>query len=143
MEKLWEKCQDYANELLGFKKTKGSGNVHGNGDGINVEFMHECKFRNNQENLVPKKDWEKFLEECKNYRKKPMFTAIRPTTSEDYRSYEYFTILPTKDLSSFINRESDQKINKIIDIIVNDKTMLSLPDHILENLLKKINSVNN
>lgn len=110
----WYIYQEKANELLGFSSTKGSGNQQGNGDGLSATFMHECKYRESDSLTIPKSDWNKFLKECSNHRKKPIFTIIRPTENDMeilscIRTYDLHELIFSKkvDRSKFINFSVD------------------------------------
>lgn len=94
----WKTAQDVANQLLFFKETKGSGNVHGNGDGLNSMFIHEVKFRNTQALTVPRDQWEKLKIEARNHGKIPIFTMVRPNDA----NWEYITFADTRDLNTLI-----------------------------------------
>lgn len=73
---LWKELQDKANRILGLQGTKGSGNVHGNGDGLDETFIHEVKVRTSGSMSPSRAQWKKFLQEAKDHGRVPIFTVI-------------------------------------------------------------------
>ncbi len=132
--KNWYIFQEKANELLGFSSTKGSGNQHGNGDGLSADFMHECKYRESDSLTIPKNDWNKFLKECSNHRKKPIFTIIRPIEN----NIELLSCIRTFDLHELLFSPKVDKskfINFSIDFLHDQLTKLGIDNNKIESLL--------
>lgn len=140
----WYIYQEKANQLLGFSSTKGSGNQHGNGDGLSADFMHECKYRESNSLTIPKSDWQKFLKECSNHRKKPIFTIIRPTEND----VEILSCIRTQDLHDIIFSTKVDKfkfINTSIDFMHENLSKLGIDNNRIEAFIslyeKKVNTI--
>lgn len=130
----WKTAQATANQLLFFKETKGSGNVHGDGDGINSRFIHEVKFRNTEALSVPKKQWDKFKVEANNHGKIPIFTMVRANAAD----WEYITFANTKDLNTLITtnfRLQNLYENVMLILETNNEKILT------KNIIGKINKL--
>jgi NAD+--asparagine ADP-ribosyltransferase len=135
----WYVYQEKANSLLGFASTKGSGNQHGNGDGLSTSFMHECKYRESETLSIPKDEWIKFNKECKNHNKKPVFTIIRKINE----NFDMITALRTEDLSEilFSDKISKNKVlNETIDFLIKELKKYGIQDQKINSIVENYES---
>ena len=117
----WKRLQDFVNDMLGLKGTKGSGNVHGDGDGMDNTFINECKFRKSASPSVPINEWNKLVKEAETHGKIPIFTVVRPHDL----SYNFYSFMRTQDLGKVLipvtqNIDEYNTIRTVLQRVIED-----------------------